>query len=144
MIWEIILWVSVVAIMQSYIFYPLIISLLSRHKKENDRVLMNTDDLPFVSIILAVHNEEEVISEKFQSIYNTGYPGDKFELLVGSDGSSDRTNEILEEFSKGHDSFHYIAFSKRRGKPAVINELREKAKGEILIMTDEQKAALIV
>jgi cellulose synthase/poly-beta-1,6-N-acetylglucosamine synthase-like glycosyltransferase len=138
MIWEIILWVSVVAIIQSYVFYPLIINILSRHKKENDRVFITTDDLPFASIIMAVHNEEEVISEKFQSIYNTGYPDDRFELLVGSDGSSDRTNDILEEFSEGHDSFHYIAFSKRRGKPAVINELREKAKGEILIMTDAQ------
>ena len=138
MIWEIILWVSVVAIMQSYVFYPLITSLLSRLKKENDRVLTLTDVLPFVSIIMAVHNEEKVISEKFQSLYDTGYPGDRFELLVGSDGSSDRTNDILEEFSKGHESFHFIAFRKRRGKPAVINELRDRARGDILIMTDAQ------
>ena len=138
MIWEIILWVSVVAIIQSYVFYPLIISLISRRRKENDRVLISTDDLPFASIIMAVHNEEKVISEKIQSIYNTGYSRDRFELLVGSDGSSDRTNDILEEFSKGHESFHFIAFSKRRGKPAVINELRERARGEILIMTDAQ------
>jgi cellulose synthase/poly-beta-1,6-N-acetylglucosamine synthase-like glycosyltransferase len=138
MIWEIILWVSIVAIIQSYVFYPLITSLLSRLKKENDRVLTVTDDLPFVSIIMAVHNEEIVISEKFQSLYDTGYPGDRFELLVGSDGSSDRTNDILEEFSKGHESFHFIAFRKRRGKPAVINELRDRARGDILIMTDAQ------
>ena len=138
MIWEIILWVSVVAIIQSYVFYPLIISLLSQFRKENDRILTSTDGLPFASIIMAVHNEEKVISEKIQSIYNTGYPRDRFELLVGSDGSSDKTNEILEEFSKGHESFHFIAFSKRRGKPAVINELRERARGEILIMTDAQ------
>jgi len=138
MIWEIILWVSVVAIIQSYVFYPLIISLLSRLRKENDRILTSTDELPFASIIMAVHNEEKVISEKIQSIYNTGYSRDRFELLVGSDGSSDKTNDILEEFSKGHESFHFIAFSKRRGKPAVINELRERARGEILIMTDAQ------
>ncbi|MCK5463763.1 MAG: glycosyltransferase, partial [Bacteroidales bacterium] len=76
---------------------------MSRLKKENDRVLTLTDVLPFVSIIMAVHNEEKVISEKFQSLYDTGYPGDRFELLVGSDGSSDKTNDILEEFSKGHE-----------------------------------------
>jgi cellulose synthase/poly-beta-1,6-N-acetylglucosamine synthase-like glycosyltransferase len=138
MIWEIILWVSVVAIMQSYVFYPLIISLLSRFKKENDRIFTATDDLPFVTIIMAVHNEEKVISEKFQSLYNTGYPVNRFELIVGSDGSSDRTNDILEEFSKDHESFHFSAFRGRRGKPAVINELRERARGDILIMTDAQ------
>jgi hypothetical protein len=55
MIWEIILWVSVVAIIQSYFFYPLMISLASRRKKENDRVLTAADDLPYVSIIMAVH-----------------------------------------------------------------------------------------
>jgi cellulose synthase/poly-beta-1,6-N-acetylglucosamine synthase-like glycosyltransferase len=138
MIWEIIWWVSVVAIVHSYVFYPLIISLLSRRRKENDRVLKSNDDLPFASIIMAVYNEEKVISGKFQSIYNTGYPDDRFELLVGSDGSSDGTNDILEEFSNGHETFHFIAFSQRRGKPAVINELREKARGEILILTDAQ------
>jgi cellulose synthase/poly-beta-1,6-N-acetylglucosamine synthase-like glycosyltransferase len=138
MIWEIILWVSVVAIIQSYVFYPLIISILSRFKKENDRVLTAKDDLPFASIIMAVHNEEKVIFEKIQSIYSTGYPGDRFELLVGSDSSSDGTNDILEDFSEGHESFHFTAYHKRRGKPAVINELRDRARGSILIMTDAQ------
>ncbi len=138
MIWEIIFWVSAVAILQSYIFYPLTVSILSRLRKENDRVLTLQDDLPFVSIIMAVHNEEKVISEKIQSIYNTGYPEDRFELLVGSDGSSDGTNDILGEIAEGHGSFHFTAFQERRGKPAVINELREKARGSILIMTDAQ------
>jgi cellulose synthase/poly-beta-1,6-N-acetylglucosamine synthase-like glycosyltransferase len=101
-------------------------------------VLTAKDDLPFVSIIMAVHNEEEVISEKIQSIYNTVYPEDRIELLVGSDGSSDRTNDILEEFSDGHGSFLFTAFQERRGKPAVINELKERARGSILIMTDAQ------
>lgn len=138
MIWEIIWWVSIVAIIQSYITYPLIASFLSRIRKENDRVLKAADDPPYVSIIVAVHNEEEVISEKIQSIYNTGYPGDKFELLVGSDGSSDSTNEILQHLSEDHESLHFIAYPRRRGKPAVINKLRDRALGSILIMTDAQ------
>ena len=138
MIWEIIWWVSVVAIIQSYVTYPLIASFLSRIRKENDRVLTAADDPPYVSIIMAVHNEEEVITEKIQSIYNTGYPGNKFELLVGSDGSSDRTNEILQHLSEDHESLHFIAYRRRRGKPAVINDLRDRAQGSILIMTDAQ------
>jgi len=138
MIWEIILWGSGVAILQSYVIYPVIISLLSRFKKENNKVFTPNADLPYVSIIMAVYNEEEVISEKIQSLYNTAYPDNNFEILIGSDGSSDRTNDILEEFSKDQKSFHFIAFNKRRGKPAVINELRDKARGEILIMTDAQ------
>ena len=81
MIWEIILWVSVVAILQSYVIYPMIASLLSRFIKENNKVFTATDDLPYVSIIMAVYNEEEVISEKIQSLFNTTYPNDNFEIL---------------------------------------------------------------
>ncbi|MBA7628651.1 hypothetical protein ES703_36146 [subsurface metagenome] len=138
MIWEIILWVSVVAIMQSYVFYPLIISFLSMYKKENDIVFTASGDLPFVSIIMAVHNEEEVISAKLKSIFNTHYPEKKLELIVGSDGSSDKTDEILNIYSNDYESFRFHAFSERRGKPAVINELRDKAMGDVLIMTDAQ------
>ena len=138
MIWEIILWLSVVAILHSYVIYPLIISTLSRFKQENDRVFGPGDELPLVSIIMSVYNEEKGISEKIESLYDTSYPGDKFELLVGSDGSNDSTNDILEECSKAHGSFHFMAFPGRRGKPAVINELREMARGDILVMTDAQ------
>ena len=81
MIWEILFWVSVVAIMQSYVFYPLIISILSWLSKENDKILTASDTLPFVSIIMAVHNEEKVITEKLQSLYKTGYPGNRFEVF---------------------------------------------------------------
>jgi cellulose synthase/poly-beta-1,6-N-acetylglucosamine synthase-like glycosyltransferase len=138
MIWEIILWVSVVAIVHSYVLYPLIISILSRYKKENDRVFTHIDELPFVSVIMAVHNEEKVISDKIHSLYNTSYPVHKIELRVGSDGSDDHTNEIIEKMSNEYEGIHFTAYPERRGKPAVINELREKSGGDILVMTDAQ------
>jgi cellulose synthase/poly-beta-1,6-N-acetylglucosamine synthase-like glycosyltransferase len=138
MIWEIVFWVSVAAIMQSYVIYPLLISFLSHYKKENDLVLTATDNLPFVSIIMAVHNEEKIISEKLQSLYHTGYPADRFEVIVGSDGSSDSSNDILGAFSRDNESCQFTVVPERRGKPAVINELRKKAGGDILILTDAQ------
>jgi cellulose synthase/poly-beta-1,6-N-acetylglucosamine synthase-like glycosyltransferase len=138
MIWEIIFWVSVVALLQSYLIYPLIASILSGLRKENQQVLALTDEMPYVSIIMAVFNEEQVISEKIQSIYDTKYPGERFEVLVGSDGSTDRTNEIMGDLARDNPSFFSFAFPTRRGKPAVINELQDKARGEILIMTDAQ------
>jgi cellulose synthase/poly-beta-1,6-N-acetylglucosamine synthase-like glycosyltransferase len=138
MIWEIMLWVSVVAIVHSYVLYPVIISILSHFKKENDRIFAPGDELPFVSIIMAVHNEEKVISEKIHSLYNTLYPKHKFELLVGSDGSDDNTNDILENISRDYETVHFTAFPERRGKPAVINELRKRSGADILVMTDAQ------
>ncbi len=138
MTWVIIFWISVFAILHSYLLYPLIIRLLARRSKENDEVFEPHDNLPFVSVILAVYNEESVISEKLRSIFNTTYPEEKIELLVGSDASTDKTNEKLHVYSDEHEAFRFYPFRERRGKPAVINQLRDEAAGEILIFTDAQ------
>ena len=138
MIWEIIFWVSVLAILQSYVFYPLIISMLAKNRKDNSEVFDADDNLPFVSIIMAVHNEEQVISEKLRSVFNSSYPEEKIEVLVGSDGSNDKTDEKLHVYSYDQEGLRFFPFKIRRGKPAVINELRDEAMGEILILTDAQ------
>ncbi len=138
MIWEIIFWVSVFTILHSYVIYPLIISILARCNQENAEVFDAADNLPFVSIIMAVYNEDKVISEKLRNIFNTSYPEEKIELLVGSDGSTDKTNEKLRVYSNEDGALRFFPFDERRGKPAVINHLRDEARGEILILTDAQ------
>ncbi len=138
MTWEIIFWISVFLIFQSYVVYPLVLHLLSLNKKNNEIFLSRDENLPFVSVILSVYNEEQVIVEKLRSIFGTNYPEDKFELLVGSDGSTDKTNSILKLYSVEHSSLRFFQFSERKGKGQVINNLRKEAKGEILIFTDAQ------
>lgn len=138
MIWEIIFWVSFLVILHSYVLYPLIIKILARSKKENSEVFNADDDLPFVSVIIAAYNEEKVISEKLRSVFNTSYPEEKIEVLVGSDGSDDKTNEKLRVYSNEQEGLRFFPFNQRRGKPAVINQLRDEAMGEILILTDAQ------
>jgi len=136
MIWEILFWVPVILILHSYLFYPLIISILARNKKDNSEFFDPSDNLPFISIIMSVYNEEDLISEKLRSIFHTSYPDEKMELLVGSDASSDQTNEKLHIYANDQTGLRVFQFDSRRGKPAVINELRDEAMGEILILTD--------
>ena len=136
MIWKIIFWVSVLAIMQSYVLYPLIISILSKFRKDNEKTFVNRENLPFVSVIMAVYNEEKIINEKLRSIFNTTYPEEKIELIVGSDGSTDRTDEILYVNANDNGALRFIPFKERRGKAAVVNQLRDEAMGEVLILTD--------
>ena len=88
MILQILFWTSVFLIFHSYMLYPLILKFLSRNKKPNSEVYTPEDDLPMVSVIMSVHNEEMVIVEKIRSIYYTLYPQNKFEVLVGSDNST--------------------------------------------------------
>jgi cellulose synthase/poly-beta-1,6-N-acetylglucosamine synthase-like glycosyltransferase len=136
MIWEIAFWASFLAILHSYVLYPLIISILARYHKDNSDVLETSENLPFVSIIMAVYNEEIVISEKLKSIFHTSYPEERIEVLVGSDGSTDKTNEKLHIWANESEALRFYPFTQRQGKPAVINRLRDEAMGEILIFTD--------
>jgi len=138
MTWEIIFWISVLLILQSYIIYPLLLQLLSVNKKNNEIFFSRDENLPFVSVIMSVYNEDQVIIEKIRSVFNTNYPKDKFELLVGSDGSTDQTNDILNLYSTEHGTLHFYPFHERKGKGQVINQLQANARGEILICTDAQ------
>ncbi len=136
MIFEIVFWLSVALIFHSYLLYPWVLKILSRNKKENSVCYEAGDDLPFVSIIMSVHNEEMVITEKIRSIYYTLYPLSKFEVLVGSDNSSDGTNLICKVYSENYEHFRFFPFKERQGKPTVVNRLVSEARGDILILTD--------
>lgn len=136
MILQIIFWIPVFLIFHSYLLYPLILRILVKGKEENQNVYSTDDELPFVSILMSVHNEEMVIVEKIRSIYYTQYPPNKFEVIIGSDNSTDGTNRICKVYSGNYNAFHFYQFNERQGKPAVINQLAEKANGQILIITD--------
>lgn len=95
------------------------------------------DELPFVSMIMSVFNEEGIIEEKIENCLKVDYPKDKLEILIGSDGSTDRTNEIIGRYrDKG---IKTIYVEERRGKPFIINRLVEAAKSEILFFTDARQ-----
>lgn len=136
MIWQIIFWICFILIIHSYLIYPAILFILARNKKDNDVLYSTEENLPFVSIILSVYNEGQIIRDKLRSVFNTTYPDDKFEMLIGSDGSTDQTNTILRLFSIEEPTLRFFPYPERTGKGNVLNRLREEAKGEILIFTD--------
>ena len=92
--------------------------------------------MPDISVIMSVYNEEKVLEDKINSIYNTSFPIGKMEVLIGSDGSNDRTEEILRNMKKKLINFSFYHSNLRKGKPNVLNDLVSKAKGDILILTD--------
>lgn len=136
MVWEILFWIAVCSLIHSYLLFPLLLFIMGRSEKTISITYQPDDRLPFVSVLMAVHNEETVIIEKLRTSFHTDYPEDRFELLVGSDDSSDKTNEILKIYANDNPSLRYFIYSRRRGKPSVINDLRKEARGEILILTD--------
>ena len=132
----IIFWICLLAILHSYVLFPLIIERLAK-RRENPWKQDAGNERPFVSILISAFNEEAVISDKIESILKSVYLRKNYEILIGSDCSTDNTNNILKELAA--DSSNRVSlypFETRQGKPNIINILADHAKGDILIISD--------
>jgi cellulose synthase/poly-beta-1,6-N-acetylglucosamine synthase-like glycosyltransferase len=89
---------------------------------------------PHVSIIVAAHNEELCVEAKLQNLLAQDYPRERVEILIGSDGSSDRTEEIVRRFAR--EGVGLVSFPEQHGKSVIQNSLVAFASAEILAFTD--------
>jgi cellulose synthase/poly-beta-1,6-N-acetylglucosamine synthase-like glycosyltransferase len=129
-------WLPVSAIIYSYLLYPLLVHLLAKSRQPNGVIYSKRDDLPQVTILMAVHNEQDVLKEKIKSITGNNLFAGKLKILVGSDASTDNTNAILQDLATQNSCLTCLLFTVRRGKAAIINELAKLAGEGILIITD--------
>ncbi len=141
---EWIFWVCALLLLHTYFFYPLILMLLDaaqqavgnlRYIKSGDerRKPRAVDVAPPVSLVVAAYNEEGCIGDKLKNSLALDYPQDRFEVLIGSDGSTDRTNAIVEGCA---DARVRLSVAERAGKTTVLNRCVPAAKGEIVILSD--------
>ncbi len=135
---EIVFWLCVLLIAHSYVIFPALLRQLARNRSQQSDVyqLSMPDALPPVSIILAAYNEAKVIEQKILSTFNTSYPLDRIEMLIGSDASSDGTDEIIERYARLFPQIKLVRFAGRTGKAHICNQLTDKASAEIFILTD--------
>ena len=95
---------------------------------------------PKVSILLAARNEEQLILRSLASIDALNYPKDSIEILIGNDGSTDKTSELVQDFINDKPNFklHQVTeiLGKGRGKANVLAQLAHKADGEYYFITD--------
>jgi len=110
--------------------YPLLLGVFSRFMRHP---VQKSRQQPAVSAIIAVYNGERFIADKLRSLLELDYPRDKIEILVASDGSSDRTEGIVEQFK---DQGVRLLRLPHGGKCAALNAAIAQASGEILLLTD--------
>jgi len=110
--------------------YPALAALLARRRT---KPVEKGSELKTVSILLPVHNGEAWLVQKLRSVLALDYPRELMEIIVVSDGSTDRTADIAREFAPG--GVELIAIPKS-GKAIALNEAMRRAKGEILFFTD--------
>ncbi len=129
-------WICLFLLVYTYFIFPFFTIFLARKKSLNNKFYKQEDEIPSVSILIAAYNEQEVIKEKVMSIINSNFSSSKMEIIIGSDCSTDNTNEIISELAKNHSFLNAKIFTERSGKSAVVNKLVKQAKNEILILTD--------
>src|SRR6267378_3515687 len=92
---EIVFWLSVVAFFYTYAGYPLLLALVSALQP---RKVLRGDCEPTLTIIITAYNEERDLAAKLENTLALDYPRELLEIIVASDCSSDRTDEIAQEF----------------------------------------------
>lgn len=122
---------SALVILYVYAGYPLLLSVLAGVTR---RLKPRPGYLPFLSVLIAAHNEEAVIGEKIKRTLALDYPRDKLEILVLSDGSTDRTDSIVKGFTDPR--VRLLRVEARRGKTYAQNQGVREARGEILAFSD--------
>ncbi len=126
---------SLSAVIYTYAVYPGLIWVLARlFGRQPARPPATDATLPFVSLVIAAHNEEVEIGPRVANALASDYPADKFEVIVASDGSTDRTAAVARRFDDPR--VRVLAFEKRRGKAAVLNAAIPEASGEVVMLSD--------
>ena len=129
-------YISAFLLLYAYVLYPMVLIALSpsqpRRDGDDDDCAGNTA-APSLSVIVAAYNEERCIAQKIENFLSCQYSGEA-EMIVVSDGSSDRTAEIAE--SMAGERVRVIRQRERRGKGVAVNAGAQAARGEVLVFTD--------
>ena len=123
-------------ILHTYVFYPLFMILIYRNSNHNQLMFYSDHELPAIAILIAAHNEEKVIEKKILSVFNTNYPSSKLKIFIGSDASTDRTDEIISNLTNTYSNIEFIKFKGRVGKISIINHLQSLCDESVLILSD--------
>lgn len=129
---KIIFWLNAGIIVYVYAGYPLLVFLVGRFFPKRIR---KGDIEPRVSFVITAYNEELAIREKIENTLAIIYPRENLEIIVASDGSTDKTDEIVKEFSRA--GVRLFRQEGRVGKTQTQNKAVEQAAtGEIILFSD--------
>jgi cellulose synthase/poly-beta-1,6-N-acetylglucosamine synthase-like glycosyltransferase len=129
---EIVFFVALFLVVHSYFLYPASLACLSVVSKRYEFSDPGQAPKRKISILISAYNEALTIKERIESLVSIKYPS--FEVIIGVDGATDGTAEILQEIK--NNKLKVIRYGVNRGKVWVLNDLYEHAEGPILMFTD--------
>ena len=126
-------WGSLGALAWTHVGYPLAAGALARVRER--RVARDTSWEPSVSVIVAAHNEDSVIERRLENLLALDYPSDRLEVVVASDASTDRTNELVEAVAAREPRVRLLDCP-RGGKVAAQDRAVREATAEVVAFSD--------
>jgi cellulose synthase/poly-beta-1,6-N-acetylglucosamine synthase-like glycosyltransferase len=128
-------WGAALLIVYAYVGYPvwLVLSAWFRPAPHVRKEPLT----PRVTLVIVAHNEERVIEDKLRNCLSLDYPKDCIEILVASDGSSDRTEEIAARFTA--EGVRVISLEGPRGKPSSLNQAVARSGTGVLVFCDARQ-----
>jgi len=123
----IVFWFSLAALAWTHVVYPLFMACMARIAP---RPVLRRDLFPSVSLIVAAHNEESVIERRIENLHALDYPQDLLEIVVSSDASSDRTEELAARAGAR------VIANSRGGKVAAQNNAVRATASDIVAFSD--------
>ena len=128
-------WMAVALIAYTYGGYAVWLWLWARLRPHSVRSAVQE---PFVSVVMVVRNEERVLERKLRNLLDLDYPRERYEVVVVSDGSSDRTEAILREFAQVP-QVHVVLNQLAQGKASGLNDAMAVAHGEVIVFSDARQ-----
>lgn len=128
-------WISAAFVVYVYFGYPTLLWLLRffvPHSSKKDSVE------PSITLLVAAHNESDVIAAKLRNALALDYPADKLQIVIASDGSKDTTAEIVRSIAQTEHSgrVHLMEFIENRGKVATLNDAVSRLTTEVVAFSD--------
>jgi cellulose synthase/poly-beta-1,6-N-acetylglucosamine synthase-like glycosyltransferase len=121
-------WLSAAALVWTHVLYPLAAAGLARLVP---RAVQRADAEPTVTVVVAAYNEESVIARRIENLLELDYPRDRLRIVVSSDASSDRTEEIALQYPEVT-----VVPNPRGGKVAAQDRAVRQTDGEIVAFSD--------
>jgi cellulose synthase/poly-beta-1,6-N-acetylglucosamine synthase-like glycosyltransferase len=129
---EALILILLIIMFYSYFGYPLTLFFFSLFS--SNKVLKDDNYTPEVSLLIAAYNEEGTIADKIKNSLELDYPKDKIEIVIVSDGSTDRTDEIVKSFESS--GIRLFRVEGRVGKTEARNQAVLAMRREIIVFSD--------
>ena len=133
---EIIFWICLALVIYTYVGYGVLLYFLVRIKRlfagQSAQSAVDEENLPEVTFLVCAYNEQDTVEMKIKNSRDLDYPKEKLHLVWVTDGSNDKTNELLAHY----DDVEVMFEPQRRGKTAALNRGLALVKTSIVIMTD--------